>query len=78
MAKRRINTGVSMSFRGPAALAVLEALSGQRLPICSCNGTSLDHLCRVHGNHPSNIVPEHDPGECDNTHGQCSSEGKEV
>ncbi len=24
-------------------------------PMCSCNGTSLDHLCRVHGDHPSNI-----------------------
>lgn len=42
---------------------------------CSCVGNSLDHLCRVHGHHPSNIVPEHEAGECDNTRG-CSTSGE--
>lgn len=42
---------------------------------CSCNGTSLDHLCRVHGNHPSSIEPPYEPGECDNTRGP-SSQGE--
>lgn len=42
---------------------------------CSCNGTSLDHLCRVHGNHPSSIGREFEPSECDNTRGP-SSQGE--
>lgn len=37
--------------------------------LCSCRGNSLDHLCRVHGNHPSNIERPTLSGECDNTIG---------
>lgn len=49
--------------------------SGQPLQRCICRGDSLDHLCPVHGNHPSNIVREFEPGDCDNTRGP-SSQGE--
>lgn len=43
---------------------------------CRCHDDcGLNPRCPVHGNHPSSIVPEHDPGECDNTRGY-SPEGE--
>lgn len=42
---------------------------------CRCHDdVGLNPRCPVHGNHPSNIKPEIDPGECDNTRGDARSD----
>lgn len=44
---------------------------------CRCVGSvGPNPQCPIHGNHPSSIEPEFDPGENDNTRGPASAPGE--